>query len=194
MKIFLIRHGQTTGEAEGRYGGAYEDHLSKDGLLQAQELAEKLKGSGIEIVFCSPMIRVQETLVFLQKQLGCSAEIDNDLRERDQFAQLSGRLKAEVREKSPELAKIADDYRQTLPGAESYPECWQRVALSWQRLLNRDYQTIAILTHGGPIRAIFREVLKLGEIEYGNCSFAVFEKEQDQVKLIRLEGIAFENS
>lgn len=31
MKIFLIRHGQTTGDIEGLYGGTYDDRLSKKG-------------------------------------------------------------------------------------------------------------------------------------------------------------------
>jgi hypothetical protein len=29
MKIYLIRHGETTGDVEGRYGGDFDDSLSK---------------------------------------------------------------------------------------------------------------------------------------------------------------------
>ena len=49
MKIYLIRHGQTTGDLEDRYGGDYDDHLTEEGEQQAKRLAEKLASSGIEI-------------------------------------------------------------------------------------------------------------------------------------------------
>lgn len=44
MKIFLCRHGQTTGDIEDRYGGDYDDHLTDLGKTQAEELANKLQG------------------------------------------------------------------------------------------------------------------------------------------------------
>ena len=53
MKIYIIRHGQTTGDVEDRYGGAYDDELTDKGKTQAQELASKLSDSGIKILFCS---------------------------------------------------------------------------------------------------------------------------------------------
>lgn len=57
MKIYLIRHGQTTGDVEDRYGGAYDDELSDKGKIQAHKLADSIANSGIEILFCSSMIR-----------------------------------------------------------------------------------------------------------------------------------------
>ena len=36
MKIYLIRHGETTGDIEDRYGGDYDDHLSKNGKQQVE--------------------------------------------------------------------------------------------------------------------------------------------------------------
>ena len=41
MKIYLIRHGETTGDVEDRYGGDYDDCLSKTGEKQVKELAKK---------------------------------------------------------------------------------------------------------------------------------------------------------
>ena len=51
MKIYLIRYGQTTGDVEDRYGGAYDDELSDKGKIQAEELANKIDNSGIQILF-----------------------------------------------------------------------------------------------------------------------------------------------
>ena len=43
VKIYLIRHGETTGDVEDRYGGAYDDHLSEKEKAQARELAGKAR-------------------------------------------------------------------------------------------------------------------------------------------------------
>lgn len=34
MKIYLVRHGETTGDVEDRYGGWYDDHLTDRGKEQ----------------------------------------------------------------------------------------------------------------------------------------------------------------
>jgi len=69
MKIYLIRHGETTGDIDDRFGGDYDDHLTQRGKSQAQELAEKLKGKRIEIIFVSPRIRAKETAEEVRKIL-----------------------------------------------------------------------------------------------------------------------------
>jgi len=61
MKIYLIRHGETTGDIEERFGGDYDDHLTQKGKAQAQNLAEQLQNKGIEKIFVSPKIRARET-------------------------------------------------------------------------------------------------------------------------------------
>lgn len=43
MNIYLIRHGQTTGDIENRYGGSYDDELSSEGEIQAHKLEQFLE-------------------------------------------------------------------------------------------------------------------------------------------------------
>jgi broad specificity phosphatase PhoE len=47
MQIYLIRHGQTNGDVENRYGGDYNDHLAGLGMDQAQKVAGQLVNKGI---------------------------------------------------------------------------------------------------------------------------------------------------
>ena len=42
MNIYLVRHGQTTGDLENRYGGDYDDHLTELGKQQSAEVPGKL--------------------------------------------------------------------------------------------------------------------------------------------------------
>jgi broad specificity phosphatase PhoE len=70
MKIFLIRHGETTGDIEDRFGGDYDDHLTEKGRAQSQELAKGLPEADIRMMKYSrhfPMLdepeRFYQTLV-----------------------------------------------------------------------------------------------------------------------------------
>ncbi|MBI4020340.1 MAG: histidine phosphatase family protein [Candidatus Aenigmarchaeota archaeon] len=51
MKIYLIRHGETTGDVEDRYGGDYDDHLTRKGKQQSINLSRRLSNKDVEIIF-----------------------------------------------------------------------------------------------------------------------------------------------
>lgn len=171
MKVFLIRHGETTGDLEDRYGGEYNDHLTAKGEEQSKKLAQELKNKNIEIIFASPYFRAQETANFVQKVLDCPVETVNDLRERS-YGLISGMTKKEVEEKYPETAKLQKVYSNNLPGGEAYGDFKNRIAYILNGLAKKPYSTIAVITHGGPIRCIFREILKQGELtNLGDCEF-----------------------
>ena len=71
MRLIFIRHGETTGDIEDRYGGAYDDLLSPCGEEQVRQLADELAASGIEKIFSSPLRRAQQTAQGLAKKVGC---------------------------------------------------------------------------------------------------------------------------
>ena len=54
-----------------------------------------------------------------------------------------------------------------------------------------NYSTIGIVTHGGPIRVFFREVLRDREIDIADCAFAVLNKESQKLTLEKLDGIEY---
>jgi broad specificity phosphatase PhoE len=182
MKIVFIRHGQTTGDVEDRYGGDYDDHLSQEGILQSQNLAQELKDKGVEALYISPLIRAKETAQILSKTLNCSVLVEPDLRERNQYGILTGMVKAEAKEKHPELVEKLKDKYNTIDGAESYEDFSTRIQGVLKMLLDSStHQTIGILWHGGPMRVLFRDYLKWGELkELGDCSWIELEKTGDQ--------------
>ena len=51
----MIRHGETTGDIEDRYGGDYDAGICPLKVLgKSKELAKKLKDKYIEILYVSP--------------------------------------------------------------------------------------------------------------------------------------------
>jgi len=191
MKVYLIRHGQTTGDIEDRYGGDYDDHLTEEGRDQGKKLAVKLQNLEIEKIFSSPRIRAQETAEILKAKLNVEVETKDDLRERNLYGVLSGMVKAEAKEKYPELTEQVKDYKNTIEGAESYEHCRDRVVKVFWEISKEDYRTVGIVSHGGALKSVFREILKIEVANIEDCGFAEIEVNGNDVELIKEDGIAF---
>jgi broad specificity phosphatase PhoE len=65
----------------------------------------------------------------------------------------------------PELVALLRDYRAQLPGGESYESFRERVVRAFWEVARSGERAVAIVTHGGPIRCLAREVLKRGELK-----------------------------
>ena len=196
MKIYLIRHGQTTGDIEDRYGGAYDDELSDKGKVQAHELANKIGDSGIQILFCSPMIRAQQTAEILKKKLDCKILTVESLKERNKNGILSGMTRNEAKIKHPKLVEELKDYRNQIQGAESQEDFAERIKKSFSEITNSlNYSSIGIVTHGMPIWVIFEDLLNNSKVvEVGDCAYAILDKEAQKLTLESVSHIEYKTS
>ena len=186
MKIFLIRHGESTSDVEHRYGGHYDDHLSPNGKKQAQALAKKLSDKGIESIFSSPFRRARETAEILSKELKCTVKIIEEIKERNRYAHLTGMKKSHAAKKHPEHVEKLKDHMYGVKGGEDYDKFKERIMRTFEKLAAEPYDTIAIVAHGGPIGCILREILNV-EAKIGKC--ACFEIEKNgKFKLVHFEG------
>ena len=193
MKIYLIRHGQTTGDVEDRYGGDYDDHLTDEGKRQSRELAGKLKHSGIEVIFCSPKIRARETAEIIATEIGCRVEVADNVRERNMYGILTGMIKSKAKERYPEHVGALSNQRHTIPESEDYEHFTDRITKALAQITAQHYQTIAILSHGGPVSFIFREIMELGDVKIEDCGFAELTSRDGELSLVRTDGISVLN-
>jgi len=187
--IYLTRHGQTTGDIENRYGGDYDDHLTDIGKQQSAQLAERLSNKGIGLLFASPLIRTKETATVIAERLSLVTNIFDDFRERNSYGILTGMTKDEALQKYPDQIQILKDVRATVEGAEEYASFQQRIINALATISQEQVDRIAIVTHGGPMRLIFRDILELGEIDVDDCAFAVLEADNDTYTLLDKSGI-----
>jgi broad specificity phosphatase PhoE len=190
MQIFFIRHGETTGDIENRYGGDYDDHLSEKGRKQSEILAAQLKNKGIKTIFTSSLVRAQETSSFIAKATGAKVEVAPLLRERNQYGILTGMKKEEAVKDHPDLVDNLKDGLNTIEGAESYEAFAQRIISAFEKITNDpSHQVVAIVSHGGPLRVLFRDILKWGELkDIGDCAFVELEKKGDTFSWIHSGG------
>lgn len=159
MKMYLIRHGQTTGDIEDRYGGSYDDHLTALGREQLKNTASQVEGKGIEIIFHSPLIRARESAEIIRDINGCVIKQWDGLEERH-YGILTGLTKQEALEKFPEAVEAHKDPMNTDPEGESFDDFNKRVIGAYGKITKEPYEIIAILAHGGSLKRILNHLEK----------------------------------
>ncbi len=82
MKIYLVRHGQTEENYEGRMQGRKDTTLNETGVRETKKLKEKLKEKEIDLCITSPLKRTWETAMILVGDR-CYIEEDERLIERE---------------------------------------------------------------------------------------------------------------
>ncbi|MES2668206.1 MAG: histidine phosphatase family protein [Patescibacteria group bacterium] len=157
MKIFLIRHGETTGDIEDRYGGTYDDHLTENGRQQLQETALKLAGTQVDRIYSSTLIRAKESAEIINAELGTEIEFLDGLQERG-YGVLGGLTKEGAIETYPEAVELHKDPANTDPEGESQTDFTERVLNTFESIFKKPYGTIAIVSHGGPLKVIMRHL------------------------------------
>jgi broad specificity phosphatase PhoE len=159
VRILLLRHGQSTWNAEGRWQGWADPPLSPAGREQADRagaaIATRLAtagGPGVARVVSSDLRRARETAQIVARHLGAGEpEVDSGLRERD-VGEFSGLTRAEIEARWPGL--LAGPGPHAAPGAEPLEAFTERVLAALRRV-TEPWPVLAV-THGGAIRAVER--------------------------------------
>lgn len=177
MNVFFIRHGETIGDVENRYGGAYDDHLTDKGVTQSRALAQQLKDVHIEAIYSSTLLRAKETAQILAEQFQLEPIFVPELQERNQYSFLSGMMKEEALRRYPTEVELLKDRRNTIEGAESYDDFSNRIQRVFEGIADsHEHSTVAIVSHGGPLRVLFRDILQWGELkEVSECAYVELE-------------------
>ena len=155
MSIFLIRHGETVGNA-ARIVQRPDSPLSPRGVAQAERLARRLAPERIAQIVSSDLARALGTAERLQRLTGATLAIEPLLQERN-FGDLRGTPYAELG-----LDMFAPDYAP--PNGESWPAFHARVDLAWARMQALAAATaghLAVVTHGLVCRSLAARHLSL---------------------------------
>jgi broad specificity phosphatase PhoE len=78
--IYLVRHGQTVWNEEGKLCGSCDVPLSDEGLIQAKKLAERMKRVNLFAVYSSPLLRARQTAEAIASPHSLLVAIEPDLR------------------------------------------------------------------------------------------------------------------
>ena len=157
MNIYLIRHGETTGDIEDRYGGAYDDHLTELGKQQLSETANQLRDTRVDCLYHSPLIRARESAEIINEVLQTEMKEVSGLQERN-YGVLGGLTKTEALEKYPEAVEAHKDPTNTDPEGEPQADFVTRVETAFEEIKTEGKQSVIILAHGGSLKVILKKL------------------------------------
>ena len=139
MRLFLVRHGETNWNREGRIQGQQDTPLNLRGLEQARRVAERLRGHPFALVVSSPLSRALQTARAIHgaSDSPVPLQVDEGLTEIH-HGDWEGRLAQEVRATWPSLLdrwhERPEEVRMPGPGGETLEEVRDRAVAAAERL------------------------------------------------------------
>lgn len=153
--IFLIRHGMTEGNRDGRYIGSTDVPMCEEGKQQIQALAEKAVYPQASLFFSSPLTRCVDTLRILYPEV--RPELVPELAECS-FGIYENRRFDELKDDETFRKWLAGKGQSAPSGGESGVEfqarCCRGFAALVDKLLRSGETSAVLLTHGGVIMSI----------------------------------------
>jgi probable phosphoglycerate mutase len=152
-RILLVRHGQSEGNAERRFGGHTPTPLSRLGRAQAEATARALAEEQVTAIYSSDLLRAIETAEPLSRAAGLEINRTEAFRERG-VGRMEGLTFEEAAERFPEeyAALVRRDFDHVLLGGESYRQLLDRAAAELDRaVLRHRGGTLAVFSHTGTI-------------------------------------------
>jgi phosphoserine phosphatase len=189
-RVILVRHGQSTYNAEKRYQGCCDESvLTAQGLEMATQTGTLLRNSGIQAVYSSPLKRTQQTATAILNRLDSTLALQchDNLKEIAMpawegltFKHVRQHLVEDYRcwkerphefqmpivtdEPQPSGA-VATLTQSALTESYCFPvlELYAQAQQFWKQVLPRHLdQTILIVSHGGTIRALIGTAIGMG--------------------------------
>lgn len=164
IKLFLIRHGQTYWNEEGRYQGMQDTMLTKAGISQAEAASRYLQNTDFLNIYSSPLKRALDTAEILNRGKKLEIIIRENLAEMN-FGKWEGLKFSEIN------ALYHDDYQNWLndpynnppTGGESFLSLTKRASSELGRIIKENCRdgNVAIVTHGGIIVSLLVSWLKI---------------------------------
>lgn len=155
-RIYLIRHGETEWNKQGRLQGNSNVKLSPEGIRQAQLLAEHSPFQHIDAIYSSDLVRAVDTAKILAEKFNLEVQTLPELRETN-FGYWEGKSIADLAEIYP------DDFGKFFtapekcrpPHGETFLECQDRVMNAMNKIVAaHDNKKILVVSHGAVIRLI----------------------------------------
>lgn len=169
MNIFLLRHGETDWNKEGRIQGHTDIPLNQKGRLQIAQTAKGLADiyPNIDLVICSPLSRARESAEIAAENLHypISQIVEEPMVIERCFGEAEGMTAEERARKYPNYQYSDTGYR--FPGMEEYEDLMKRADNIFQKIVNtyKDKGNILVVSHGAILAAVITAVTD-GRIPY----------------------------
>jgi probable phosphoglycerate mutase len=183
LRLYLLRHGETAWNSEGKYQGQLDIPLNERGREQALMASRWFSRRAITDIYTSDLSRALDSAAPIGAACGVTPTPLAGLRERN-MGVYQGLSFDEIREKFPETRR--KDYRTfaNIPSGEAAEEFLDRVDRTISGLASNHGQgKILVVTHGGFIYYHIRHLLGLPvttdlHIKVANASIHIFDRRE----------------
>ena len=186
--FYIVRHGETDYNKNGRYQGQTDIPLNDLGREQTRYVGQRLAAVALDAIYSSDLSRAYETARAVAA--GRPIQLEPRLREIH-VGRVAGMSHQEIEASEPAFwaALKADPERVPFPEGESALDLQKRAVEALEAIAaSHPEGHVAIVTHGGVIKAMVAAVLGLplaarNRIVLENCSLSVVRWQGDRRQL-----------
>lgn len=175
-QLWLVRHGETDWNLQGRIQGHLPTTLNDTGRRQARDLARYFAGKPFTAIYASDLPRARETAEIIARRWRTARISKKENQKEIQEYQMPVQTTPALRERDlgEYQGKTVEEYRvlraahahgdlaqwTDVPGVETDAALWQRAAAELQRIAAAHVgQDVLIVTHGGLLSMVVWQTL-----------------------------------
>ena len=191
MRLFLVRHGQTSSNAARLLDTAFPGaDLDETGRAQAASLVHRMGERGIEAVYASDLVRTQQTAADVAAHLGHEVRVLGGLREiqagEDEMSELWQRYVGAL------VAWGQGDLDACVPGGENAHAFLARYDEAIARIAAAGHDSAMAVSHGAALRTWVSERVRglgneMAERRLGNTTVITLEGDPDGWRFVDWE-------
>ena len=189
--LYLVRHGETDWNAEGRLQGCIDRPLNATGIAQAKEIGAQFSSFKLGAIYSSHLIRAKETARIIAEHHACPLLEDRALRENE-LGFLEGMLKEEYLkqfdEKLTYMRALPKEERlkyKWAPDIESIADTGSRAIECLHQIVRKhSNQTVIVVTHGGVIRAVMMLLSHYTDVVVENAGYLHVQGDGHNINII----------
>ncbi|CEK15728.1 fructose-2,6-bisphosphatase [Chthonomonas calidirosea] len=187
LRLYIVRHGRTIWNEEGRMQGHTDVPLDAEGHRQAEHIADRLSAlpQPLQAVWSSDLQRARVTAEVIARRFSLSVQATPLLRET-MLGDWEGLTRAEIVARGDKALLEAydrDSFHNRPPNSEPLAHVWQRM-LQVLHTIRSAFPTgqVAIVGHGSSLRVLFCNALRapmesMPRVWVDNASLSLIEEE-----------------
>ena len=199
IRLYLVRHGCSVWNTEGRIQGQADPPLDVIGREQARRLASRLCDESLVAVYTSPLRRAWETADIIGQALDVPVVPDERLQEYD-VGDISGLTWEQVAEQYPEVMRRWAEDRggldipHRMANEEGSGPFRSRVVAAFSDILAQHAgDAVGVVAHGGTLGTYLNHLIELptwnSPFRFDNASLSIVEVNSVRPRIVLLNDV-----
>lgn len=184
MRLFMVRHGETAWNREGRLQGQRDIPLDETGLRQAELTAGRFRGFPLDAVLSSPLRRAEATGRRIFEEAECESFVTDPGFMEIHHGDWEGLTVREIAQKDASLLEewhsCPERVRMPGPGGETLADVQRRAVSALKRAMPNSGKDALLVTHGAVLKVLICHFLDVPlscywRLRIPNCGVSCIE-------------------